>query len=92
LPRILEELLAARSRAKKELKQESDPFRRACLDGRQLALKISANRCARACVCMCMRVITHSRVHLRQCVRLHRRHGGQVAVSRDQRVGDGIRA
>jgi DNA polymerase delta subunit 1 len=43
LPRILRELLAARSRAKAALKNEKDPFRRAVLDGRQLALKISAN-------------------------------------------------
>ncbi|WIA42723.1 hypothetical protein OEZ86_008668 [Tetradesmus obliquus] len=43
LPEILEELLAARKRAKADLKKESDPFRRAVLDGRQLALKISAN-------------------------------------------------
>ncbi|KAG1677462.1 hypothetical protein FOA52_001918 [Chlamydomonas sp. UWO 241] len=43
LPEILEELLAARKSAKADLKKESDPFRRAVLDGRQLALKISAN-------------------------------------------------
>jgi DNA polymerase elongation subunit (family B) len=30
-------------RAKADLKKESDPFRRAVLDGRQLALKVSAN-------------------------------------------------
>lgn len=30
-------------RAKADLKKESDPFKRAVLDGRQLALKISAN-------------------------------------------------
>lgn len=30
-------------RAKAELKQETDPFKRQVLDGRQLALKISAN-------------------------------------------------
>ena len=30
-------------RAKAELKMETDPFRRMVLDGRQLALKISAN-------------------------------------------------
>ena len=30
-------------RAKADLKQETDPFRRKVLDGRQLALKISAN-------------------------------------------------
>lgn len=30
-------------RAKADLKKETDPFRRQVLDGRQLALKISAN-------------------------------------------------
>jgi DNA polymerase delta subunit 1 len=30
-------------RAKADLKKESDTFRRAVLDGRQLALKVSAN-------------------------------------------------
>ncbi|KAM0756294.1 hypothetical protein T439DRAFT_308756 [Meredithblackwellia eburnea MCA 4105] len=43
LPIILEDLLSARKRAKGELKTEKDPFKRAVLDGRQLALKISAN-------------------------------------------------
>lgn len=43
LPIILEELLGARKKAKADLKKETDPFRRAVLDGRQLALKISAN-------------------------------------------------
>ncbi|CAN6611264.1 DNA polymerase delta catalytic subunit [Trichomonascus vanleenenianus] len=43
LPIILEELLSARKRAKADLKKETDPFRRAVLDGRQLALKVSAN-------------------------------------------------
>ncbi|XP_053953423.1 DNA polymerase delta catalytic subunit [Anastrepha ludens] len=43
LPEILESLLAARKRAKNDLKVEKDPFRRKVLDGRQLALKISAN-------------------------------------------------
>lgn len=43
LPIILEELLGARKRAKADLKKEKDPFKRAILDGRQLALKISAN-------------------------------------------------
>lgn len=43
LPEILESLLAARKRAKNELKNETDPFKRSVLDGRQLALKISAN-------------------------------------------------
>ncbi|KAK9314188.1 DNA polymerase family B-domain-containing protein [Lipomyces starkeyi] len=43
LPVILEELLSARKRAKADLKKEADPFKRAVLDGRQLALKVSAN-------------------------------------------------
>jgi DNA polymerase elongation subunit (family B) len=43
LPQILQELLAARKRAKKDLKEATDPFERAVLDGRQLALKVSAN-------------------------------------------------
>ncbi|KAJ6819957.1 putative DNA polymerase delta catalytic subunit [Iris pallida] len=43
LPEILEELLAARKRAKADLKEARDPLEKAVLDGRQLALKISAN-------------------------------------------------
>ncbi|KAJ7576846.1 DNA polymerase family B-domain-containing protein [Mycena floridula] len=43
LPIILEDLITARKRAKADLKSETDPFKRAVLDGRQLALKISAN-------------------------------------------------
>jgi DNA polymerase delta subunit 1 len=43
LPEILEELLAARKRAKADLKNATDPMQKAVLDGRQLALKISAN-------------------------------------------------
>ncbi|KAI9461498.1 DNA polymerase family B-domain-containing protein [Boletus coccyginus] len=43
LPTVLEDLISARKRAKADLKKETDPFRRAVLDGRQLALKISAN-------------------------------------------------
>lgn len=43
LSQILEELLGARRRAKKELAVETDPFKKAVLNGRQLALKISAN-------------------------------------------------
>ena len=41
LPTILEDLLAARKRAKNDLKKETDPFKRAVLDGRQLALKVN---------------------------------------------------
>eukprot|EP00731_Ephydatia_muelleri_P005788 Em0003g36a len=40
LPQILEDLLNARKKAKAELKNETDPFRRKVLDGRQLALKL----------------------------------------------------
>ncbi|GAB0493770.1 hypothetical protein MMPV_005055 [Pyropia vietnamensis] len=40
---ILEELLAARKAAKAELAAATDPFLRAVLDGRQVALKVSAN-------------------------------------------------
>ncbi|XP_052400675.1 DNA polymerase delta catalytic subunit [Carassius gibelio] len=43
LPEILENLLGARKRAKAELKKETDPFKKQVLDGRQLALKVSAN-------------------------------------------------
>lgn len=43
LPEILEELLSARKQAKKELAEATDPFMQAVLNGRQLALKISAN-------------------------------------------------
>ncbi|CCK68230.1 DNA-directed DNA polymerase delta POL3 KNAG_0A05660 [Huiozyma naganishii CBS 8797] len=43
LPIILDELISARSRAKKDLRDEKDSFKRDVLNGRQLALKISAN-------------------------------------------------
>lgn len=43
LPIILEELISARKRAKKDLRDETDPFKKNVLNGRQLALKISAN-------------------------------------------------
>lgn len=43
LPVILEDLLSARKKAKADLKKETDPLRKRVLDGRQLALKVSAN-------------------------------------------------
>lgn len=43
LAQILEELLSARKQAKREMAAEKDPFKVAVLNGRQLALKISAN-------------------------------------------------
>lgn len=43
LPEILMELLSARKRAKKDMAQADDPFKKAVFNGRQLALKVSAN-------------------------------------------------
>lgn len=43
LTEILEELLSSRKKAKKDMAIETDPFRKAVFNGRQLALKISAN-------------------------------------------------
>lgn len=43
LPEILESLLDARKKAKADLKKEMDPFKKEVLNGRQLALKVSAN-------------------------------------------------
>ena len=48
LPQILRELLAARKRAKADLKAATDPFERAVLDGRQLALKVHFPRSRRS--------------------------------------------
>jgi DNA polymerase delta subunit 1 len=43
LSQILEDLLRARTQAKRELAVETDPFKKAVLNGRQLALKVTAN-------------------------------------------------
>ncbi|TPX37785.1 DNA-directed DNA polymerase [Synchytrium endobioticum] len=43
LPTILKDLLDARKKAKADLKKETDAFKKAVLDGRQVALKVSAN-------------------------------------------------
>lgn len=43
LTQILEELLLARKQAKRELAVETDSFKKAVLNGRQLALKVTAN-------------------------------------------------
>ena len=43
LPQILDELLNARKRAKKDMAAATDPMEKAVQNGRQLALKISAN-------------------------------------------------
>lgn len=43
LPLILEELIEARKKARQEMSNATDPIQKAVLEGRQLALKISAN-------------------------------------------------
>jgi DNA polymerase delta subunit 1 len=43
LPEILEELLTARKAAKKDMKAAKDPLTKGVMNGRQLALKVSAN-------------------------------------------------
>eukprot|EP00971_Amphidinium_carterae_P313515 6230704-Amphidinium_carterae.1 len=43
LPMILEELLSARKQAKKQMAEAEDPTKKMVLNGRQLALKLSAN-------------------------------------------------
>ncbi|PSC71316.1 DNA polymerase delta catalytic subunit [Micractinium conductrix] len=43
LPEILDELLTARKTARKEMATVSDPFLKAVYNGRQVALKVSAN-------------------------------------------------
>lgn len=57
LPIILTDLLDARKRAKADLKKETDPFKRAVLDGRQLALKV---RILLQCFLECPRLFTWS--------------------------------
>lgn len=43
LPKILEDLISARNRAKKDMAVETDKFKKEIYNSRQLALKISAN-------------------------------------------------
>lgn len=43
LPTIVQKLLAARKRKRKEAEKENDPFRKALLDAEQLAYKLTAN-------------------------------------------------
>lgn len=43
LPEILDSLLDARAKTKKEMKLEKDPFKKAIKNGQQLALKLTAN-------------------------------------------------
>ena len=81
LPTILEDLIAARKRAKTDLKKETDPFKRAVLDGRQLALKVRFGSGHQPLMHLLINgVCTH------QCelsVRFHGRHDRQTSLSRD---------
>lgn len=43
LPEILRKLLTSRKAAKKEMNKTTDPFKKAVLNGKQLALKVSCN-------------------------------------------------
>ena len=61
LPRILAQLLGERKRVKKLMEAEQDPQRRALLNSKQLALKISANSVYGACGA------THGRLSCREC-------------------------
>jgi hypothetical protein len=70
LPEILEDLLAARKRAKADMKNEKDPFRYSVLDGRQLALKI---RCVQTTLCWVIQ-------------RTLRLHGGLISPGRQLEV------
>ena len=108
LPEILEELLAARKHAKVDLKAATDPFVKAVLDGRQLALKVRERERGLGVgggggVCFFVLFLFVPFSHpphphptppgLRQLgLRLHRRHRGQDAVPRDLRLGHLVRA
>jgi DNA polymerase delta subunit 1 len=43
LPLIVEDLVEARKIAKKQMEKENDPMMKSVLNGRQIALKLSAN-------------------------------------------------
>jgi len=76
LPTILDDLISARKRAKADLKKETDPFKKAVLDGRQLALKVCGLASPRS-----RRLISS----LDQCqlrVRFHRSDNREASVSR----------
>jgi len=77
LPEILKNLLLARTRAKEMMKREQDPFRQKVLDGRQLALKISANSIygfagAQACKLPCLEISKSVTAFGRQMIEMTR--------------------
>jgi len=49
LPQILDEILAARKQAKRDMKNATDPMEKAVQNGRQLALKV--------CVCLALAML-----------------------------------
>lgn len=61
LPRILEQVLTERKKVKRAMEDEKDPRRRALLNSKQLALKISANSVYGACGA------TKGRLSCREC-------------------------
>lgn len=95
LPEILEELLAARKRAKADLKAATDPFVKAVLDGRQLALKVRERGREGKAHAPSLSLffstsppppLSTTTIHIGLCqlgLRLHRRHRRQDAVPRD---------
>jgi DNA polymerase elongation subunit (family B) len=72
LPRILEQLLTERKRVKKLMEAERDPKRRALLNSKQLALKISANSVYGACGS------TQGRLSYRECAEATTAAGREV--------------
>jgi DNA polymerase delta subunit 1 len=82
LPRILINLLDARAAAKKDLKNEKDPARKNVLDGRQNALKVSANsvyvrialcdssHCLLLTLCICLQGFTGALVGFLPCLEI----------------------
>jgi DNA polymerase delta subunit 1 len=79
LPTVLEDLISARKRAKADLKKETDPFRRAVLDGRQLALKVyfPENICNNR---YCLTVLTDQ---CKFCLRIYWRYHWKIALPTD---------
>lgn len=74
LPTVLEDLISARKRAKADLKKETDPFRRAVLDGRQLALKV------RLMDIIDLRDTDLDADKCQLCVRIHWRNGWEATM------------
>lgn len=75
LPTILHDLISARKRAKADLKKETDPFKKAVLDGRQLALKVRGPALPRS------RGLNYSPDQCQLCVRVHRSDDREAPVS-----------